>query len=278
MRFAFVFVLVTGLAPAQQQPPHLARAGGQTLEESYMGDPKAVAMGQELFSAACSACHGANGEGGRGPSLLTGRATRMKGKELHDVVQDGVPGSDMPPFPLPDEQLWHLAAYVASLSAPAFSRQVPGDPKSGEQLFFGKAGCANCHSVLGRGGALGPDLSNAGLLHYMYRLREGVLEPNKRIAEGYDPVRVTLQSGKIIEGVARNYTNYSFHVLDKGGKLHLLPAADVREVVFLKDTWMPRDYAGRLTSAEIDDVLAYMSRQATRELLPPDKRERRGRE
>ena len=42
-----------------------------------------------------------------------------------------------------------------------FAQQAP---QSGEDLFFGKASCASCHEVNGRGGIVGPDLSNAGRL------------------------------------------------------------------------------------------------------------------
>ena len=42
---------------------------------------------------------------------------------------------------------------------------IPGDPKSGMQVFFEK-GCAKCHAVLGEGGRSAPDLARApaGLL------------------------------------------------------------------------------------------------------------------
>src|SRR5436190_4692836 len=38
--------------------------------------------------------------------------------------------------------------------------QISTDAVSaGESLFFGRAGCASCHQVNGRGGITGPDLS-----------------------------------------------------------------------------------------------------------------------
>src|SRR5205814_10603866 len=53
---------------------------------------------------------------------------------------------------------------VIGLSAAAFAAQQNSTETvaAGEALFFGKAGCASCHEVNGRGGVAGPDLSAAG--------------------------------------------------------------------------------------------------------------------
>ena len=34
-----------------------------------IGDPQAIEAGRKLFAAGCAACHGAEGQGGRGPNL-----------------------------------------------------------------------------------------------------------------------------------------------------------------------------------------------------------------
>src|SRR5690348_9974307 len=74
-------------------------------------------------------------------------------------------------------------AGVACLAAAAFGAQQPPSSSStiasaGQSLFFGKAGCASCHEVNGRGGITGPELSSAGL-QSPDALREKILNPNK---------------------------------------------------------------------------------------------------
>jgi hypothetical protein len=64
--------------------------------------------------------------------------------------------------------------------------------------------------------------------------------------------------------VTKNYTNYWLQLLDKQGGLQVLRAADLKQVTFLKKTWMPDDYEKRLSQQEIDNVLAFLSRQVTR--------------
>jgi len=80
--------------------------------------------GRKLFLASCSGCHGANAEGGRGPNLVEGRILRRLDDEaLFKSIKSGVPGTDMPPTNLPDDQIRSVAAYVRSLSAPGLSKQ-----------------------------------------------------------------------------------------------------------------------------------------------------------
>ena len=52
------------------------RAESAADRNPFAGQPEAVAAGRKLFATSCSACHGANGEGGRGPNLTMGRAIR----------------------------------------------------------------------------------------------------------------------------------------------------------------------------------------------------------
>ena len=227
-------------------------------------DSPSVESGKQIYMGSCSGCHGATGEGSQGPSLLSGRASRLQDRTLVNSIKNGLPGTSMPNFPMADDKVLQVAAFVRSLTAPAIGTQVPGDPERGRRVFFGSGRCSTCHMIRGKGGYLGPDLSNAGFLSYAAQLQKGLLDANDRIADGFDPVRVTLQNGKILEGVAKNYTNYSLPLLDKQGRLHLLQAVDLKQITFLKKTWMPDDYEKRLSREEIENVLAFLSRQVTR--------------
>ncbi|MCY4588342.1 MAG: c-type cytochrome [Bryobacterales bacterium] len=261
-----LLVLLLFAAPLAAQNPALREVARDPNEDIYIGKKGHIAAGEQLYSIACSGCHGPGGEGGRGPNLVIGPAAQnKKPTQIYSAIKIGVPGGDMPPFgSMSEEQLWQMTAYVSSLSRPAYEVDVPGDPEAGKALYHGKAGCANCHMIRGEGGSLGPDLSNAGLQNYVLQLREGVLEPNKRITPGFDPVRVVTHSGETIEGVAKNYTNYSMQLLDRSGTLHLLDTGGLKEIVFLKDTWMPANLTDRFSDDEIQNILAFVSRQAAR--------------
>jgi putative heme-binding domain-containing protein len=117
---------------------------------------------------------------------------------------------------------------------------------------------------MGKGGKLGPDLTNAGSTRPLPQLRQDILNPDSDGAIGYRTVTATLRNGKTVQGVARNRTNYSIQIQDASGNLHLLAAAEIKEMTVGKGSPMPKDYAKRLNKAEVDNLLAYLSRQSAR--------------
>src|SRR5688572_10781682 len=179
-------VLNAALPSGQQAPP----AGANN---PLAASPTAAAEGQTQYNQLCQTCHGPAGQGGgdRGPALNTGTFTHGSGDaDLFRSIRSGVRGTQMAPFPaLSDTQIWQLVAYVRSLQ-PGAAREnassavsaLPraesrGDAAAGETLFSGRAACASCHEVNARGGIVGPDLSNAGLLSPEV-LRQKIVNPN----------------------------------------------------------------------------------------------------
>jgi cytochrome c oxidase cbb3-type subunit 3 len=243
----------------------LAQAGAPDFTKSkLMKDPDGIERGRVLFVSACSGCHGPNGEGGRGPNLMTGRAVRRSSDEmLFNSVKNGLPGTDMPPTKLPDAQVWQLVAFMRALNAPAYDVPVAGDEAAGRAIYFGKGGCRNCHALRGQGGSLGPDLTNVGGSRPLNQIREGVLEPEKRLAEGYQPAVLHLKSGKTLTGVLRDYTNYTLTLVDNDGNLHLLKASEVTDRQLSMKSPMP-SYRDKLTTTEQRDLIKFLSRQSAR--------------
>ncbi len=235
-------------------------------ENPLAGTPGAVDAGRVLFLEKCSACHGPHGEGGRGPSLISGRETRRATDgQLFDSIKNGVRGADMPGFPLPGDELWRLVAFVRSLSAPAIETVVPGDPAAGADIYWGTGACSRCHMIRGKGGVTGPDLTNIGRMLRADQLREALLEPSARISEGFRAVEARTRRGLTIKGAAKLENNYSLRLFDAGGKLHFLQKRDLVEVRYAAKSLMPGDYAERLSEQQLRDLLAFLSRQSLRE-------------
>ncbi len=243
------------------------------------GNPAAIQAGRRTFDSTCVACHGAAGVGetGRGPALNTGRFQRgSQDADLFHSIRRGVPGTPMPPFTaLSDQEVWQLVAYIRSLAGAAESEPrsarpgsdpgTAGNPVAGEALFFGKAGCATCHEVNGRGAVIGPDLSAAARLGPA-ALRQKIVTPNAPLAggrgrSGAQPQTVTAitRDGKQYRGVRRNEDTFSLQMIDVDGTLRLLDKLALDRVVSENTSIMPSDYATRLTPTEIGDVVAYMT-------------------
>src|SRR5436190_10230697 len=265
MRTICILLLVASALPSQIPDPD-----SRSERNPFAAQPDAILAGRNLFMASCSGCHGANAEGGRGPNLTEGRQIRrLRDGALFASIKSGVPGTDMPPSNLAEDQIWRLVAFVRDLSAAAYESKVAGDAEQGASIFFGKGGCSGCHMIRGRGGFIGPDLTDIGALRTVPQLRESLLKPSARIVDGYEGVTVTLRDGSKISGVARNSNNYSMQILDAKGSLRLLATDELRAVEFRKSSLMPEDYGKRLASAQIDNLLAFLSRQSVR---PPGER------
>jgi cytochrome c oxidase cbb3-type subunit III len=111
-------VSVTGLFPNGGAPPPQDPIGTR-----FEGNKLAIAAGKELFGQMnCTGCH-FNGGGGMGPALMSGH-WRYGGRidQIYASIAQGRPNG-MPSWQdsLQPQQMWELAAYVKSLSAPASS-------------------------------------------------------------------------------------------------------------------------------------------------------------
>lgn len=227
-------------------------------------DPADARAGHELYNRSCTMCHGLNGEAGdRAPALgAQRRYLRATNEELTDAIKNGIRGTGMPSSPLPDADIKRIVAYIHSLRATAYDLEVAGDAAKGQEIFQGKGGCAQCHMVNGRGGILGPDLSSIGAERSLAALREALTVPKPVPPRGYQPVTVKLASGGTVEGIVRNQHNTSFQILGMDSKLHLLTKEMIREMTFQPKSIMPANFDKSLTPAELQDVLAYLSRLA----------------
>src|SRR5215469_18932681 len=77
----------------------------------FIGDPKAIEAGRALFAGGCAACHGAEGQGGRGPNLRERIYWHPVDEEtLYRVIKNGIPAGGMPAAGLSEDQLWQVVA------------------------------------------------------------------------------------------------------------------------------------------------------------------------
>jgi len=233
-------------------------------QRSMLRSPQDVTQGREIYNRSCTMCHGLDGAvGDRAPALGAARRyLRNSEQDLFDAIKKGIPGTAMPPSPMPDGHIWKIVGFIRSLRATASDSFVRGDAASGEKIFWGKGGCGDCHTLGGKGGLLGPDLSNTGGERSLSYLRDSLTTPRPHIPQGYRPVTVTTSDGRTIEGIIRNENNFSAQMLGQDAKLHLLTRHEIREIVYAKQSLMPSDYDKRLSPAELQDLLAFLSRQA----------------
>ena len=167
-----------------------------------------VESGKRLYQGLCVGCHGEDGSGGgHGPSFLDVRRPRATSQEaVRNLILKGIPDGGMPAFKMPDEQADAIAAYVmtseeAGRRRPAAGAAAPGDAAAGERFFAGKGNCASCHMVRGRGGVLGPDLSNVGRDRRPAQIEQALRDPGSGARRSGGPRRTRrTRSGSNLSG------------------------------------------------------------------------------
>ena len=189
-------------------------------------------------------------------------------------------GQGFPDFPVPARLVealtramqaghnqYSMMTGIPALRAPAAGAPQTGDAELGKTIFWGKGGCNECHSVLGKGGKIGPDLSDAGGSRSTAVLRMAIEDPGANGSKGFEKARVVLKNGQALEGVLKNRNNYSLQLLDARGELHLLLMTAVKEMTVSKNSAMPANYKSRLSAKEIDALVAYLAKQTARPMV-----------
>jgi putative heme-binding domain-containing protein len=258
MRGIVIGLFVVGVTVLPAQRRRVGQASGLSLPE------EAVAEGRKVYNQTCTVCHGIDGTlGDRGPALAGNRRyLRTTDQELLEAIRDGIPGTLMPPAGLPEEVVRKVVVYIRSLRATAYDAPVKGDVARGEKIFWAKGQCGQCHVIQGKGGLTGPDLSNAGAQRTMSFLHEALTKEKPKPPRGYQPVRVVTAEGQTVTGILKNEDSFSLQLLDGNQKLRMFDRAELREVVYDAKSLMPADYDKKLAPQELEDLLAFLSRQA----------------
>ena len=243
----------------------------------YAGDPKAAKAGEYEFRINCALCHGLGAHGGgRGPDL-----TRAQKKHTHNdaemfqVISNGIAGTVMPAngtngqgVGMTDEEIWQIITYIRSVEMKAPAKPV-GNAEHGKQLFYGEANCSLCHTVAGKGGRVGPELTAVGGSRTREAIIDSVRNPSRRLAWGlteatkefpqeYETVTVLTADGTEIKGVALNEDNFSVQMMDASEQIHLLEKDKLRSFKKSRESMMPVYKPDLLSDKDLDDIVAYL--------------------
>lgn len=236
-----------------------AQHGVEGLSNPY-SSPLDVEAGAVTYRQRCAVCHGPEGAGGKGTDLTRGRFRHgASDTELFQTIADGLPGTEMPGVELDGREMWRLVAYVRSLSEGLAAQQATGDPASGEELFFGAGNCANCHRVGMRGSRRGPDLSAVGAVRSLAQLESSILRPGDQVLPQHWSVQAVTKDGTEFHGLRLNEDSQSIQAIGANGKLTSLLKSELREYSVVKTSAMP-SFEDRLTSSQVNDLVAYLAR------------------
>jgi mono/diheme cytochrome c family protein len=185
-------------------------------------DEPDLTNGKALFTQKCGTCHvlsRAGTQGQTGPSLddafRAALASGMSRETVEGIVHKQIlhprRNSAMPAGLVEGQDADDVAAYVAFAAhksgedAGALAQAGLAGATTGEQIFTA-AGCAGCHklSKAGANGTIGPsldDLANSPDVKGNPEdyVKESILDPNKVIAQGFNPGVMPSFDGKLTD-------------------------------------------------------------------------------
>jgi putative heme-binding domain-containing protein len=202
-----------------------------------------------------------------GPSIL---AAALKDKKLPPAVatagvqKSSITGGDtkalvealtiagglQPVMALTPEQLTQMMAEVKSA----------GDPARGE-LVYRRAHlqCTVCHAIGAVGGIVGPDMVSLGASAPVDYIIESLLEPSKKIKEGYATTMLTTKTGGIHSGFLVRADDREVILRDATGKTESIPANTVAKQENVPVSLMPPALTATLRRDEFVDLVRFLS-------------------
>jgi cytochrome c oxidase cbb3-type subunit 3 len=229
-----------------------------TLEAQHSFTPADIAEGGRLFRANCVLCHGPEGDQIPGIDLGHGKFRQRYSEEaLIKIIQDGIPGTAMPPHNLQDFQAGTIVGYLRTVATAGQTVTGIGDATQGKAMFEGKGACTSCHRVGTNGSRTGPDLSDVGSQRRAVEIEQSVLDPDAEILSQNRSYRVTTKSGETITGRLLNIDTFTVQLLDSKERLLAFPKASLQEWAFIDKSPMP-SYRNKLSSKELADLVAYL--------------------
>ena len=148
-----------------------------------------------------------------------------------------------------------MVAFVRSLGR-VRSAPLPGDAERGAQVYEA-VGCAARHTIRGRGGPVGPDLTDVGARSSPVYIRRSIVDPQAEVPSGFKEIRAVTREGRRVTGVVVNEDTFSIQFRDAGGTLYSNFKEEFAELATDRTTTMP-SFRERLDPTALDDLVAFL--------------------
>lgn len=152
--------------------------------------------------------------------------------------------------PLTPEEMQALVARV----------KTEGDPARGELVYRRQQLlCASCHAIGESGGLIGPNLVSIGGSAPVDYLIESLLEPSKKIKEGYHMTMITMKDGQIVAGAIAQDSGEDMVIRDAANQMHKVAKNQIAQKQISPVSMMPPGMTASLRQDEFIDLVRFLS-------------------
>lgn len=135
-----------------------------------------------------------------------------------------------------------------------------GNPHLGENIYRKQSiACINCHAIGGAGPKIGPDLISIGASAPVDYLIESILQPSKKIKEGYHMTMVSTKDGQMIAGSQVSANKEQVLIRDALGNITKIPTRNIKRKEVNPMSMMPPGLASSLSEEEFIHLIAFLS-------------------
>ena len=155
-----------------------------------------------------------------------------------------------------------IASYKAKYTAAVLRR---ADRSNGRRLF--KKTCANCHTLFGDGGKVGPDItgSNRGNIDY---LLSNILDPSAVLGRDYRMTVIATKGGRLVQGLLKKETDSALTIRTVNDTVVVAKKEiDIRKLD--NKSIMPERQLEQMKPNEVRDLIAYLQSPAQVPLRGP---------
>jgi len=138
----------------------------------------------------------------------------------------------------------------------AYFREHLGDPFRGQAVFRNL--CAQCHSIYGEGGKLGPDITANGRASFE-QLLSNVFDPSLVIGPAYQVTTVVTKDGRNLTGLIAEDNEQRMVVRMPGEGEEAVPRNQVKYTRVSKLSMMPEGLEATLDQKDLADLFAFLA-------------------
>jgi len=129
-----------------------------------------------------------------------------------------------------------------------------GNAAEGWKVF--DARCAQCHTIYGKGGALGPDLTGVGR-DDLTAILTNVIDPNLVIGKPYYVHVARLKDGDVVSGLLAEESETQVVLKDQTRTINI-PRANLEKLTVQEISFMPEGLEQQMSEQEFRDLVAFL--------------------